>query len=153
MSRRTPVLCDLKPSGRFVATDLHRAGGIPLVMKMLLNHGLIHGDALTISGSLTRSVNAAAWTDAARTASTLTTDLKAQQPPVADPEALLDPLCSKWVDAMVAVATSVQQLSLEEMKGKRRDKHIVFPRQVAMYLIREETASSLPAIGQEQSLP
>ena len=39
-------------------------------------------------------------------------------------------------------------ISLEEMKGKRRDKHIVFPRQVAMYLIREETASSLPAIGQ-----
>ena len=40
------------------------------------------------------------------------------------------------------------RISLEEMKGKRRDKHIVFPRQVAMYLIREETASSLPAIGQ-----
>jgi dihydroxy-acid dehydratase len=48
--QRIPVLCDLKPSGRFVATDLHRAGGIPLVMKMLLNHGLLHGDALTISG-------------------------------------------------------------------------------------------------------
>ncbi|HXD90389.1 MAG TPA: dihydroxy-acid dehydratase [Candidatus Binataceae bacterium] len=48
--QRIPVLCDLKPSGRFVATDLHRAGGIPQVMKMLLNHGLLHGDALTISG-------------------------------------------------------------------------------------------------------
>jgi len=47
---RVPVLCDLKPSGRYVATDLHRAGGIPQVMKMLLNHGLIHGDALTITG-------------------------------------------------------------------------------------------------------
>ncbi len=47
---RIPVLCDLKPSGRYVATDLHRAGGIPLVMKMLLAHGLIHGDALTITG-------------------------------------------------------------------------------------------------------
>ncbi|GAB4215775.1 MAG: dihydroxy-acid dehydratase [Synechococcales cyanobacterium] len=47
---RTPVLCDLKPSGRYVATDLHRAGGIPQVMKMLLNHGLIHGDCLTITG-------------------------------------------------------------------------------------------------------
>ncbi|MEN9230892.1 MAG: dihydroxy-acid dehydratase [Thermostichus sp. DG02_5_bins_236] len=47
---RVPVLCDLKPSGRFVATDLHRAGGIPQVMKMLLNHGLLHGDCLTISG-------------------------------------------------------------------------------------------------------
>ncbi|HKQ07741.1 MAG TPA: dihydroxy-acid dehydratase [Blastocatellia bacterium] len=47
---RVPVLCDLKPSGRYVATDLHRAGGVPLVMKMLLNHGLLHGDALTITG-------------------------------------------------------------------------------------------------------
>jgi len=48
---RVPVLCDLKPSGRFVATDLHRAGGIPRVMKMLLAHGLLHGDALTITGA------------------------------------------------------------------------------------------------------
>src|SRR5579859_6426124 len=48
--QRIPVLCDLKPSGRYVATDLHRVGGIPQVMKMLLNHGLIHGEALTISG-------------------------------------------------------------------------------------------------------
>jgi dihydroxy-acid dehydratase len=47
---KVPVLCDLKPSGRYVATDLHRAGGIPQVMKMLLVHGLIHGDALTITG-------------------------------------------------------------------------------------------------------
>ena len=47
---RVPVLCDLKPSGRYVATDLHRAGGIPQVMKMLLNHGLLHGDCLTITG-------------------------------------------------------------------------------------------------------
>lgn len=47
---RVPVLCDLKPSGRYVATDLHRVGGIPLVMKMLLNHGLLHGDCLTITG-------------------------------------------------------------------------------------------------------
>jgi dihydroxy-acid dehydratase len=48
--RRVPVLCDLKPSGRYVATDLHRAGGIPQVMKMLLAHGLLHGDCLTITG-------------------------------------------------------------------------------------------------------
>lgn len=47
---RVPVLCDLKPSGRYVATDLHRVGGIPQVMKMLLNHGLLHGDCLTITG-------------------------------------------------------------------------------------------------------
>src|SRR6185312_7283069 len=48
--QRTPVLCDLKPSGRYVATDLHQAGGIPGVMKMLLVHDLLHGDALTITG-------------------------------------------------------------------------------------------------------
>ncbi len=47
---QTPVLCDLKPSGKYVTTDLHRAGGIPQVMKILLEHGLIHGDALTITG-------------------------------------------------------------------------------------------------------
>jgi dihydroxy-acid dehydratase len=47
---RVPVLCDLKPSGRYVATDLHAAGGIPQVMKMLLAHGRLHGDALTMTG-------------------------------------------------------------------------------------------------------
>lgn len=47
---KVPVICDLKPSGRYVATDLHKAGGIPLVMKMLLEHDLLHGDALTITG-------------------------------------------------------------------------------------------------------
>ena len=46
---RVPVLCDLKPSGRYVATDLHQAGGIPQVMKMLLVHGLLHGDCITIT--------------------------------------------------------------------------------------------------------
>ena len=45
-----PVLCNLKPSGKYVATDLHKAGGVPLVMKMLLDHGLLHGDCLTITG-------------------------------------------------------------------------------------------------------
>ncbi|MCL4316002.1 MAG: dihydroxy-acid dehydratase, partial [Gammaproteobacteria bacterium] len=53
---RVPVLCDLKPSGRYVATDLHKAGGIPQVMKMLLAHGLVHGDALTISGQTVAEV-------------------------------------------------------------------------------------------------
>jgi dihydroxy-acid dehydratase len=48
---RVPVLCDLKPSGLYVTTDLHRAGGIPLVMKMLLAHRLLHGDALTVTGA------------------------------------------------------------------------------------------------------
>src|SRR5262245_39548579 len=47
---RVPVLFDLKPSGRYVTTDLHRAGGIPQVMKLLLAHGQLHGDALTITG-------------------------------------------------------------------------------------------------------
>jgi dihydroxy-acid dehydratase len=47
---RVPVIADLKPSGRYVATDLHQAGGVPQVMKMLLAHGLLHGDALTVSG-------------------------------------------------------------------------------------------------------
>ena len=47
---RVPVLCDLKPSGRFVATDLHRAGGVPAVMKLLLTHGLLHGDCMTVTG-------------------------------------------------------------------------------------------------------
>jgi dihydroxy-acid dehydratase len=45
-----PVLADLKPSGKYVATDLHRAGGVPQVMKMLLNHGRLHGDCLTMTG-------------------------------------------------------------------------------------------------------
>jgi len=48
--RRVPVICDLKPSGRFVATDFHRAGGVPQVLKMLLAHGLLHGECLTITG-------------------------------------------------------------------------------------------------------
>ncbi len=48
--RRTPVLCDLKPSGKYLAIDLHRAGGIPAVMKVLLDAGLLHGDCITITG-------------------------------------------------------------------------------------------------------
>lgn len=47
---RTPVFCDLKPSGKYVAVDFHRAGGVPQVLKMLLNAGLLHGDALTVTG-------------------------------------------------------------------------------------------------------
>jgi dihydroxy-acid dehydratase len=48
--RKVPVLCDLKPSGRYVAVDFHRAGGVPQVLKMLLKQGLLHGDCMTISG-------------------------------------------------------------------------------------------------------
>jgi dihydroxy-acid dehydratase len=50
LRRTTPHLCDLKPSGRYVATDLHAAGGIPQVMKMLLDEGLLHGDCMTVTG-------------------------------------------------------------------------------------------------------
>ncbi|MGZ5130031.1 MAG: dihydroxy-acid dehydratase, partial [Caldimonas sp.] len=48
--KKVPVLCDLKPSGRYMAVDLHRAGGIPQVMKVLLEAGLLHGDCTTITG-------------------------------------------------------------------------------------------------------
>ena len=48
--RKVPVLCDLKPSGRFVTVDLHRAGGVPQVMKILLNGGLLHGECVGITG-------------------------------------------------------------------------------------------------------
>ena len=48
--RKVPVLCDLKPSGRFVAVDFHRAGGVPQVLKILLNHGVLHGECMTIHG-------------------------------------------------------------------------------------------------------
>src|SRR5664279_3324705 len=48
--KRVPVLCDLKPSGRFVAVDFNLAGGVPQVLKMLLAHDLLHGDCMTITG-------------------------------------------------------------------------------------------------------
>ncbi len=50
MRGKVPVLCDLKPSGQYVVTEFHEAGGIPLVMKMLLEHGLINGKCMTITG-------------------------------------------------------------------------------------------------------
>ncbi|MCD8503643.1 MAG: dihydroxy-acid dehydratase [Burkholderiaceae bacterium] len=48
--KKVPVICDLKPSGKYLTVDLHRAGGIPQVMKILLNAGLLHGDCITITG-------------------------------------------------------------------------------------------------------
>jgi dihydroxy-acid dehydratase len=48
--KKVPVICDLKPSGRYMAIDLHRAGGIPRVMKLLLDAGLLHGDCMTVTG-------------------------------------------------------------------------------------------------------
>jgi dihydroxy-acid dehydratase len=50
MRRKVPVLCDLKPSGRYVAVDFHRAGGVPQVLKILLGHGVLHGECMTIHG-------------------------------------------------------------------------------------------------------
>ena len=54
MRQKVPVICDLKPSGRYVTTDLHAAGGIPQVMKLLLDGGLLHGDCRTIEGRTLR---------------------------------------------------------------------------------------------------
>jgi dihydroxy-acid dehydratase len=50
ISRNTPLLADLKPGGRFVATDLYRAGGVPLILSRLAEAGILHGDAITVSG-------------------------------------------------------------------------------------------------------
>ncbi|MEK9652347.1 MAG: dihydroxy-acid dehydratase [Betaproteobacteria bacterium] len=50
MRQKVPVFCDLKPSGKYVGVDLHRAGGVPQVLKMLLVNGLLHGDCMTITG-------------------------------------------------------------------------------------------------------
>ena len=50
MRGKVPVLCDLKPSGTYLAVDLHKVGGIPQVMKILLKAGLLHGDCITITG-------------------------------------------------------------------------------------------------------
>jgi dihydroxy-acid dehydratase len=54
--QRVPVICDLKPSGRYVTVDLHKAGGIPQVMKLLLDGGLLHGDSRTVEGRTLREV-------------------------------------------------------------------------------------------------
>ena len=66
MRLKVPVLCDLKPSGKYLAVDLHQAGGIPQVMKTLLAAGLLHGDCITITGK-TVAENLAALPDAPRT--------------------------------------------------------------------------------------
>jgi hypothetical protein len=71
----------------------------------------LNQDAQTLAG-LNARVDSRAWADAARTASTLLTDLQSQQAPVGDREALLDPLWGQWVDAMIAVVLDAQQLSL-----------------------------------------
>src|SRR5207244_9407075 len=50
VSRRTPLLCDLKPGGRFAAVELHRAGGIGVLTRRLIEGGFVDGDALTVTG-------------------------------------------------------------------------------------------------------
>jgi dihydroxy-acid dehydratase len=64
--KRVPVICDLKPSGKYVATELHKAGGIPQVMKILLARGLLHGQALTITGQTLQEALAQVPSNAAR---------------------------------------------------------------------------------------
>jgi dihydroxy-acid dehydratase len=57
--QKVPVLCDLKPSGRYVTTEFHRAGGVPQVMRILLENGVLHGDAMSVTGKSIRDILAA----------------------------------------------------------------------------------------------
>jgi dihydroxy-acid dehydratase len=62
--RRTPYIADLKPAGKYVAKDLFEAGGIPLLMKTLLDHGFLHGDCLTVTGrTIADNLRGVAWND------------------------------------------------------------------------------------------
>jgi hypothetical protein len=122
-------------SPAFIAADRptlqHLEKALQATIK--LTHGAIlqlsvaqhlNQDAQTIPGSLYVSLNNRQWTDAARTASALTSDLTTQQVPAADPEALLDPLWGKWVDAMLAVASNAKQLSLASAGGRTQDAQL-----------------------------
>ena len=100
-------------------TRLTHAATLQLTLAQHLNQ-----DAQTISASLYPNLNARQWTEAARTASALTTDLTTQQVPAGDSEALLDPLWSKWVDAMLAVASSAKQLSLASAAGQSQQAQL-----------------------------
>ena len=61
---RTPYIADLKPGGRYVAKDMFEAGGIPLLMKTLLDHGYMHGDCLTVTGrTIAENMSKVAWND------------------------------------------------------------------------------------------
>jgi dihydroxy-acid dehydratase len=63
--RKTPYVADLKPGGRYVAKDMFEAGGIPLLMKTLLDHGYLHGDCMTVTGrTLAENMERVAWNDA-----------------------------------------------------------------------------------------
>src|SRR5256886_2218782 len=112
MGNDRPVL---EPLDQAVQATIKLTHGATLQLS-LAQH--LNQDAQTISGSLYPSLNARQWTDSARTASALTTDLTTQQVPAGDPEALLDPLWSKWIDAMLAVAGSAKQVSLASAAGQ-----------------------------------
>jgi hypothetical protein len=122
-------------SPAFIAADrptLQHLGNA-LQASVKLTHGAtlqlsvaqhLNQDAQTISNQLYPYLNARQWTDAARTASALTTDLTTQQVPAADPEALLDPLWGKWVEAMLSVASNAKQLSLAAAAGQTQQAQI-----------------------------
>ncbi len=79
ISARTPLIADLKPGGRFVATDLHRAGGVALVLRRLLEAGLLHGDAMTVTGrTLAEEVEDAAEAPGQEVVRSLDNPLKSQ---------------------------------------------------------------------------
>jgi dihydroxy-acid dehydratase len=79
ISRQTPLLADLKPGGRFVATDLYRAGGVPLILKRLAEAGSLHGDALTVSGrTIGEEAEAASETEGQEVVRPLSDPLKAE---------------------------------------------------------------------------
>ena len=60
--KRTPYIADLKPSGRYVAKDMFEAGGVPLLMKTLLDHGYLHGECLTVTGrSIAENLKSVKW--------------------------------------------------------------------------------------------
>ena len=63
--KRTPYIADLKPGGRYVAKDMFEAGGVPLLMKTLLDHGFLHGECLTVTGrTIAENLKAVKWNDA-----------------------------------------------------------------------------------------
>jgi len=63
--QRTPYIADLKPSGKYVAKDLYEVGGIPLIMKTLLDHGFLHGDCMTVTGrTIAENLRQVQWNDA-----------------------------------------------------------------------------------------
>src|SRR6201986_647160 len=60
--KRTPYIADLKPSGRYVAKDMFEAGGVPLLLRTLLDHGFLHGDCLTVTGrTLAQNLKSVEW--------------------------------------------------------------------------------------------